>query len=380
VELDARAWLAAASAAWAMGQLRSIGAMEGWSSAVASGGATAVRMLAWLVLPALQGGAPFVAVALLWRSGVALLDRFAARMGASRPALAEAAAALLLPPFFARLLAGAADGGVAASWSGGSAQLPLLLGIAAWPLLEPLAAWQAERGAAAGGEARSGGDAAGWMIWCGALLAAANWLGGAVGAAWLALGFLTALDRSDLGFSVACREEASRLPGRLVAPPARSAIHATLGGFGELLAAGALALQLSPARTDGLSHAAGGGPLAAVLAGGLAVALLRSLLERAVAMVPAASAETAAASTGAPARAMIPAVVWTAIVAYWLPQVFAADLGSALAGMLLVGCLALPFPARTEADGRRLLPRWLLLVVLLVALLAAQAAAVPDGR
>jgi hypothetical protein len=48
--------------------------------------------------------------------------------------------------------------------------------------------------------------------------------------------------------------------------------------------------------------------------------------------------------------------------------------------MLLVGCLALPFPARTEADGRRLLPRWLLLVVLLVALLAAQAAAVPDGR
>lgn len=348
----------------------------------AAGGDGLARRLAWIALAAAAaavGGAERGGGLLAWWAVARLFGIVAARCGIARPLLPELAAALLVPSFFAGTPgpALAAIGG----WHGVELQLPLLIGLAALPAVAPLARWLANR--PAGGPER----AACWLVWSGALLALAHWLGGRVGVVWLAAGFGAAVEQQarplSNALSAAARALARRI-GRdeasptLAAAPGTARAHAALAAFGELLlamAAGGSLTALVTVRTGGDSGVDDVARSGALFGGAVAALLLRTLLA-----ATGAPVAEGGGSTASPARAMIPPALWSALVVFELPRLAPALLGNALAGMVLIGFLAMPGGAPAEPGPRGAsrsgLPRWLVVVIVL----ALASAATRDDR
>jgi len=315
-----------------------------------AGGAPAAWLLAATALPGSAAALGLVGATRLLdaaRSRWRTLPRFAAPL----------ATAAIVPLFLPSELVASQVG-----WPGAALHVLLLLGVAAAPLVERTLRWLAARDASETPRDRAT-DAAWLLLWGGALATVAWRIGGSAGAAWLALGFALASRRADEAFAAPLLAESAELaraasrnaetldrldragPPELRAAPFAAADRA----FAPLLwsAAGVLAMGASfdraPVRPPFALE------LGALLFGAVAGLLLLGLLQRA----------ERAASTGGGARAMIPALLWSAIVAIELPRVAPALLGSAFAGVVVVGFLS----ARSAA--RPLLPAWIVVMVLL---------------
>ncbi|MSR47634.1 MAG: hypothetical protein EXS13_11325 [Planctomycetes bacterium] len=375
---DARALIALATGAAVVSALLSrAGELSAFASAVAAGEA-GPRLLIVIALPIAvatdPAPLPWMGAVLTWIAVARLITLAASRLGLAFPLAGELAAALIVPPFFAA----APSVGALTGWSGAAIQVPLLLGIGLAPVLARCARWLATRGSSR----TTHGHSAWWIVWCGAMLAIASYGFGEVGVAWLVIGFAVAAQRFVAPVAATLLAQSQSLAttagrstdavARLAAasPHSDTVRDADLAAFAELMVAAAGILALGGGRGAGEGGGAAAGLQFSATLGGLLAGVVAALvLERLVARPPS-PAGTDSASTGRLARAMIPASLFSALIAFGVPRVAPALSGSVFGGMLAVGLLTMP-----TGSARTLVPRWLVVMVLL----ALAVATVPNG-